>query len=520
MIWPPRPILRKITRLPALLAVALLTWGHVGSPDVFFEGKAGPYPVRIVVRPPLVVPGRAEINVRTLAPGVSRVSVQPVVWNAGPEGAPPADRAQPVRGDARQWSAQLWLMRPTSYSVRVEVGGAAGTGTVLVPVVAVATRRLPMQRGMGLLLAGLGLFLLVGALTAIGAAVRESALPPGEEPDPGRRRRARRVMAGTALLLGLALWGGRVWWRSVDRDFARTIFRPFHLTASTRAAGGERRLTVAIDESTGGSRDWVPLMPDHGKLMHLFLVRQPGLDAFAHLHPVPLGPDGTFETPLPPLPDGPYHLYADVTHENGFSETLTTTVELPAAETTTATPSGAPDADPDDSFRLGAAAAASGGTADLGDGFTMTWDGPPGPRVAGAEAGLRFAVHGPGGTPAVIEPYMGMLSHAAVVRDDRGDPKGTVFIHLHPEGTVSMAALQFFQSQQGGSGNGMAGMSMGAMHPGVPGLPGDGVLSFPWSFPRPGRYHLWVQVKTGGPVRTGVFAVEVAAGRNSNTENG
>jgi len=507
---------RKLARLLALLAVALLTWGHVGSPDVFFEGQAGPYPVRIVVRAPLVVPGRAEINVRALAPGVSRVSVQPVVWNAGPEGAPPADRAQPVRGDANQWSAQLWLMRPTSYSVRVEVGGAAGSGTVLVPVVAVATRRLPMQRGMGALLAGLGIFLVVGALTAIGAAVRESVLPPGEEPDPRRRRRARWVVVGTAVLLGLALWGGRAWWRSVDRDFARTIFRPFHLTASAREAGGERRLTVAIDETTGGSREWVPLMPDHGKLMHLFLVRQPTLDAFAHLHPVPLGKsDDTFETPLPPLPAGPYRLYADVTHENGFAETLTTTVELPlaaATPATIATPSGAPGADPDDSFRLGAAAAAPGGSADLGDGFTMTWDAAPGPRVAGAEAGLRFAVHGPGGTPAGIEPYMGMLSHAAVVRD--GEDGGPVFIHLHPEGTVSMAALQFFQGQHGGgSMSGMPGMPLHAMAP-------DGVLTFPWSFPRPGRYHLWVQVKTGGQVRTGAFAVEVTAARNLNTESG
>ncbi len=98
---------------------------------------------------------------------------------------------------------------------------------------------------------------------------------------------------------------------------------------------------------------------------------------------------------------------------------------------------------------------------------------------------------------------MGMLSHAAVVRDDPRDGSdggGQVFVHLHPEGTVSMAALQFFDKQQGKGMAGMAGMAM---------APADSVLSFPWAFPQPGRYHLWVQVRSGGPVRTGVFVVDV-----------
>ena len=325
-----------------LAAVALVTMGHVGSPDVFFDSMAGPYPVRIVVRPPSVVPGQAEITVRTAMPampampaggsegGITAIAVQPVVWNAGPEGVPPAEPARRVRGDSSLWSAQLWLMRPTSYSVRVEVKGAAGTGTVLVPVVAVATRRLPMRRGMAIVLAALGAFLLAGALTAIGAAVRESALPPGVEPDRRHRRRARWVVAGTAVLLALALWGGRVWWRQVDAEFARTIYRPFPVAASVRAAGAGRELTLKIDPPAVGGRGWTPLLPDHGKLLHLFLVRQPGQDAFAHLHPIPEGSDPlAFAATLPPLPAGPYRLYADVTHEDGFSETLTANVNVP-----------------------------------------------------------------------------------------------------------------------------------------------------------------------------------------------
>jgi hypothetical protein len=36
-------------------------------------------------------------------------------------------------------------------------------------------------------------------------------------------------------------------------------------------------------------------------------------------------------------------------------------------------------------------------------------------------------------------------------------------------------------------------------------------LSFPYEFPRPGRYRIWVQIKTDGHVHTGVFDAEVLA---------
>src|SRR5213593_4657261 len=61
--------------------------------------------------------------------------------------------------------------------------------------------------------------------------------------------------------------------------------------------------------------------------MHLFLVGE-APRAFAHLHPTRRN-DIEFETALPPLAAGTYHVYADVTHENGFSETLTNHVQIP-----------------------------------------------------------------------------------------------------------------------------------------------------------------------------------------------
>jgi hypothetical protein len=472
---------------------------HVGSPNVFFEGTAGPWPVRVIVRPPAVIPGLAEVAVRVKEGTPARILVQPVQWKAGLKGAPPPDEARPVRGDQGLWSGQLWIMTAGSYSVRVTIDGPAGEGVAVVPVAAVRTRTLGMQRTMSLVLSGLGLLLVAGAVTLVGAAVRESILPPGEEPDPRRRRWARAAVVGTAVLLTLALLGGRKWWASVDAEAREELYKPLHVTAAAQRAGDGRVLSLVIDDPRWHNGDHSPLTSDHGKLMHLFLLREPGLDAFAHLHPVPQdeGQD-RFEVRLPqPLPPGRYRLYADIVEETGFAETLTSAIDVPSL--TRGIPAEGPIGprpDPDDSWRTGAGSALEGG-------FAMTWerDGsePSEPLRANREVDLRFAVRDASGQPAALGPYMGMLSHAVISRDD-----GKVFVHLHPVGSFSMAAQEAFEREEPAT----AGDSMPGMDHGMSGITTNEV-SFPYEFPQPGHYRLWVQVKSAGVVRTGVFDADV-----------
>ena len=57
--------------LAALLTLASVAYAHVGSPDVYAEGQAGPYKLSVVVRPPLVIPGVADIEVRAQASGIA-----------------------------------------------------------------------------------------------------------------------------------------------------------------------------------------------------------------------------------------------------------------------------------------------------------------------------------------------------------------------------------------------------------------------------------------------------------------
>ncbi len=511
------------TAIVALTGMQSICLAHIGSPDTWYEGPAGAYPLRVIVRAPSVVPGLADITVRVLDGHATRVTAAPYIWNGGDTGAPPPDVAKPVPGDAQLFSVPLWFMTPSSYSVRVNVEGDRGSGTAVVPVQAVALRRLGMQKTLGVTLAILGIFLVVLALSIVYGAAKESGVPPGATSGANSKARSLYAVAGAAVILAVAATGGRFWWSSVDRDFQRTIYKPFTSAARVIERGTARGLDFEITDPVWRGRRWSPLIPDHGKLMHMFLIREPGFDAIAHLHPVPTD-SSHFEVCMPPVPEGQYHVYADIVHESGFTRTLTATVDVPApnaSNTASATAAAADTAaafhtDPDDSWYVspsGVQAASPGERVALANGATMTWEAPDANLVEGRDAGLRFAVRNADGTAAAIEPYMGMLGHAIVRRDD-----GSVFVHLHPIGTVSMASqMALMMRAPSDSVPGMLGRRMSApghmehmMGGSMSGLPHEpGVVMFPYGFAQAGAYHIWVQIKMNGQILTGAFAATV-----------
>jgi hypothetical protein len=499
-----------LTRAIGLIALVALCSAHLGSPDVWFEGSAGPYHVVVYVQVPGVVPGIADIQVQVVDALPERVTAMINLFNAN-AGTPPPDVALPVPGRAGWYHTRLWMMAPGSNSVTVGVRGSRGEGSVVIPVVAVAHRRLPFSRTLGLILGGLGVFLSAGLVTIAGAAVRESVLRPGESPTRRRIWAARATMAASALGLGLLLVGGKAWWNAEDTAFQHSLYRPFAATASVVETGGERLLHFTIADTAWAMRGdatwlrrhgqtaWTPLLTDHGKLIHLFLVREPDMGAFAHLHPA-TSDSVHFTARLPPLPPGRYRLFADLVHASGFAQTLVSTTEVPAAR------AGPPWQAEDDAYYLGAGAGLS---ASLSGGATITWEQGSDPLIAGAPAPLKFSVREKDGRPAVLEPYLGMMAHAVVVREDR-----QVFIHLHPMGTVPAAAREAFD-QSGQSDSAMAGMVAGpAVHTGMPGASQAAApdhLSFPYAFAEPGRYRIWVQVKRAGRVETAAFDAIVDA---------
>ncbi len=430
---------------------------HVGSPDVFFQGKAGPYPVLVSIRPPDAIPGVARIEVRALSSDVQQVELTPTPMTGIAATHPPAaDIAERSKADRQVFDGSLWLMSAGSWEVHVRAVGAKGSGELPVPVPAVALKMKPMARGVGVFLFGMMVFLSVGLVAIVGAAVDK-----------------RRVlaMAITSGIVVFALWGGWAWWGQDASTANRKLYKPLEISATIDDAG---QMNLRITDP-----GWLPLrklddlVPDHGHIMHLILVGWPAMDRVFHLHPEQNAP-GYFSMPAPSIRRGTYRIYADIVHDSGFAETAVGEVVLPDI-------AGKPVSGDD-----------AAGPSLPADGYRMVWLHDSAKPIVARQVNLfSFEIVGPDGRPAPdLEPYMGMGGHAEFVKED-----GSVFAHVHPTGSVSMAAIGIASPA-----------AMMAMHETRVGP----VVSFPYGLPSAGRYRVFVQMKRAGKVETGSFELTAA----------
>jgi hypothetical protein len=471
--------------LAAVLLATASLWAHVGSPDIFFQGDAGPYKLLITIRPPAVVPGVAEIEIRSTSPDVRQIHLVPLrLGFAGQQFPPAPDLAQPSKDDPQFYTGSLWLMVTGSWQVRIDVDGTRGPGRLSVPVPALSTRVLAMQKTVAAILLVLGLVLCVGIVSIAGASAREAVVEPGREPEVSRVRNARVVMAVAAVGVVVLLGFGKQWWGSEEGDYMRVIFKPLVLRPGLNGS----RLTLRLEDPGWLGRRTDDLLPDHGHLMHLYMLRLPDLDLVWHLHPEP-DSAGSFTQQLPSLPAGRYALFGDIVHANGLAETATAEIELPDIAGQPLTGDDAAGAGPPL-----AKADYNRSVAPFPGGSRMIWERGETPLHAKRPYLFRFRLEDGAGEPVRdMELYMGMLGHAAFVRSDR-----SVFAHVHPAGSVPMAALALTQPENPHAGHMMMASS---------GLPAE--VSFPYGFPKPGDYRIYVQVKRGGNILTGVFDARV-----------
>jgi hypothetical protein len=510
------PTMTRTTRLfrfllPTLIVAALLVafaipaGAHVGSPDVYVVGNAGPYKLSVVVRPPLVIPGVAEIEVRAQTPGIDRIEIAPMLLTGEASKHPPVpDAMQRPSADAQYFTGHLWIMATGSWQIRFYVHGSQGQGVFSVPLPATAMGTRRMQPGLGIMLAILGVVLVIGLVGIVGAATREAQLAPGAEVPPSRRRRAFVAMTVAFVVLAAAVVFGDSWWGSEAADYRHYVYKPLDMKAQLQP-GNVLDLQMS-DPGWVKQRRLDDFIPDHDHLMHLYMLRWPAMDVVFHLHPEQVG-TGEFRLVLPRVPKGDYRLYADVVHENGFPETLVSSITLPYV--------AGRDLAGDDAegtsvaLKYAGEASQTATSYKLPDGYTMVWKRPE-TLVAKSPYDFTFELLDPEGYPPPdMALYMGMPGHAAFVKTD-----GSVFAHVHPSGTASMAALMIAQAQnkdtlgaKSATKSDMASMlGMDMSHTGPP-----STVSFPYGFPSAGTYRIVVQMKHGNFVETGMFDAEVTA---------
>jgi hypothetical protein len=455
--------------LAAAAALARPALAHIGSPDVFLEGMAGPHRVFVTIRPPYAIPGVADVEVLTTDDDVQEVRIVPLpLTGPGAQFAPVPDVAARSPGEPRLFTGQLWMMTAGAWQIRVAVSSGRGSGELSVPVPTLPNATLAMPPGLGVLLAGLMLLLCGGFVAIVAAVVREAGLEPGAAITPLRRRRGRLAGAIAAVAVVVIVFLGNLWWRAEASAYARYVYKP--LAADPAIDDGVLRIDLR-DPGWLSSRRLDDLVADHGHPMHLFIVSA-ALDRLWHLHPREVRV-GSFEQQLPPIPGGRYELFADLVHRSGISETVTASFETNAIE-------GTPLTGDDSSWPAPVAG-------------RIVWEQEGRPLPARQLTLFTFRVEDEEGRPARdLELYMGMPGHAVFIRKDL-----SVFAHVHPSGSSPMAAIQL-----------AAGDAVASAHAGHSGsLPP--VVSFPYGFPQPGEYRVFVQVKRSERIETAAFDARV-----------
>ncbi len=447
------------------------TLAHIGSPDVFVESNAGPYRLFVTVRPPLAIPGVADVEVLATSDDVREVRIVPLPLT-GPAAkfAPVPDRAQQSTDDRRLFTGHLWMMSAGAWQVRVFVSGDRGEGTLAVPVPTLPQSTLAMTPALRVVLFILMFLLATGFVAIASAMAREARLGARETLDRRSRRRGRIAAAIATVFVGGVIYLGNLWWSVEASAYDRYIYKPLTATANV-TPDASLRLTLR-DPGWIGSRRLDDFVPDHGHPMHLFVV-SPALDRFWHLHPRETA-TAQFEHRLPDLPAGQYELFADLVHATGVSETVIATVETAGVQ-------GGPLTGDDSAW-----------AADAGhDDARIVWVDDRSALVAKRLTLFTFRVEDGNGQPVQdLELYMGMPGHAVFVRRDR-----RVFAHVHPSGSAPMAAMNIA----------MPSKTEHTQHD----TPSPSTVSFPYGFPEPGAYRIFVQVKRGGRVITEAFDADV-----------
>ena len=216
------------------------------------------------------------------------------------------------------------------------------------------------------------------------------------------------------------------------------------LRDTTAQPGADRPVSFQIEGPDGPVTTYDV---QHEKLLHLVAVRR-DFTGFQHVHPT-LAPDGTWTTALDLTP-GEWRVFADLKPAGAEPVVLGSDLSVPG--------------------RMSVASYPRSARVSTVDGYTVTLAGDLG---AGHSSRLTLSVARDGRAVTDLGPYLGAYGHLVALRS--GD---LAYLHVHPVG-----------------------------------VPGDGTtdagpaVEFDAQVPSAGAYHLYLDFKHDGVVRTASFVL-------------
>jgi hypothetical protein len=518
------------------------TFAHTGNLGSQMEGQAGPYHLLVNVIVPDKVPGNVQLRIHIENEENCKVTARYINFKTGEHLAGKPEQINRLGKKIGYFEDEIGITTQGSAGIQIFVEGPKGKGSLIVPILAFSNTesQIPFQ------------LVVLGALLVALLIVSRITTAKKIRSNP---RLSKSLKNGIyAISLTMACYSIWSWWnsRATDQDLAEypSLAAKTDIVLQETLPVFQLKMDTTQWSSSPKGNILSTLIPDHGKLMHTFLIRIPSLDVFSHLHPKRVD-SLTFQAALPPLPAGKYLVYSDMVNYTGFAQTLVDTLEIHARYNTsealdrTETDDAYVLTDPMDApgripFDDNVVICGKPGTKTVfKDGSYAVWEGKPDKNLeTGKTYALNFEIFNPDGSPCLPEPYMGIMGHVVVLKTD-----GNVYNHLHPSGSYPMASgkvlekrladtIKIFKKPHSQSFKDsidqhiakletmtmidreiflMTEMGMYETNEnGMMGMDHSHQIHFPYTFPKAGRYRIFLQIKRNEKILTGVFDVKVA----------
>ena len=275
-----------------LFIISLLS-ADIGHLNYIYEGQVFNKPIRVIVKTPGVVPGLADILIKSYDTTFDAIYVTPVSWRGhtnnpviskGPQGAPPPDLMTLVDGEKNTYQAELWLMDFGSYNINIELFKNNQSEIINVPVNSISNQINPMSTSISTILFILMLVLVAGLVNIITIGYRDSMLLDINLLNKRRIKKSNYVQLISFVIIITILYFSNNWWIYTEELFKKNLFKSLETQVQIIKNDKQHILQIEITDPLWKEGRISDLIPDHGKIMHLYFINK-NYNQLCHLHP-------------------------------------------------------------------------------------------------------------------------------------------------------------------------------------------------------------------------------------------